>query len=107
MGERNQNPGALLRGMDNGARTGGKHTGTSSKRHTQSPHGPAIQFLGRYSKELKTGAQKNKTQQNPYNIFTAALLTYPKGGNSSVHGQCINTMWSTHTTDYHSATKGS
>lgn len=47
MGERNQNPGALLGGMDNGASTCGKHTGTSSKSHTQSPHGPAIQFLGR------------------------------------------------------------
>ena len=77
MGEGNQNPGALLGGVDSDASTCGKHPGTSSKLNTGSPHAPAVQFPGIYSKKLKTGVQKKK-KNDPIYTFTAALLTIPQ-----------------------------
>lgn len=77
MGERNQNPGELLGGVDSDASTCGKHPGTSSKLYTGSSHAPAVQFLGIYSKKLKTGVQKNKKRPHIH-IHSSATHNTPK-----------------------------
>ena len=96
MGEGNQNPGALLGGVDSDASTCGKHPGTSSKLNTGSPHAPAVQFPGIYSKKLKTGVQKKK-KKTPYTHSQQHYSQYPKGGGNSRPLTSRNTVKPTHT----------
>ena len=91
MGERNQNPGHCWGGVDSDASTCGKHPGTSSKLYTGSPPAPAVQFLGIYSKKLKTGVQKKK-KKTPYTRSQQRYSQHPKGGGTRVHRQRV-TQW--------------
>ena len=75
---RKGNPSALLLGMQIGAATMEDSMEGPQKLTMEWPYDPVIPLLGIYDKKPKTLIQKNTCTP----IFTAALFTIPRFGNS-------------------------